>query len=204
MVESRPRRRSRPRRSRTPRGQVSLAQRAAELGMTIASLRRYVNLGSVQGQATRVGNRIYVDKDLTATPQRARYNGPQAPLKGRSATVKRETGETRVSVEIGLDGRGQYTVQTGDAMLDHLLAQLARHGLMDLRLTARGDYLPDGHHARGNFPARAVAGDKVVLRNSLRRSLGQDVRSGEACLSKSRSRSRTLGVAVRPSPRPSS
>lgn len=165
MVESRPQRRSRPRRSRAPRGMVSLAQRAGELGITIASLRRYVNIGSVQGQATRVGNRIYVDRDLIATPQRARHNGPQAPLTGRIATVNRETGETRVSVEIGLDGHGQYTVQTGDAMLDHLLAQLARHGLMDLRLTARGDDLPDGHHL-----AEDIA---IVLGRALRQAVGE-------------------------------
>ena len=165
MVESRPRQRGRPTHSRTPRGKVSLAQRAAELGITVASLRRYVNRGSVQGQATRVGNRIYVDKDLMATPRRARRNEPQASLASRSATVTRETGETRVSVEVGLDGRGQYTVRTGDAMLDHLLAQLARHGLMDLRLTAKGDDLPDGHHL-----AEDIA---IVLGRALRQAVGE-------------------------------
>ncbi len=148
MVQEQPRRGTRRRRGgrRAPRGMVSLAQRAQELGMTVASLRRYVNIGEVEGQTSRVGSRIYVARDLVATPRRERRGAAVAQAAGRRASLRRDTGETRVSVEVNLDGSGRYQVQTGDPMLDHLLAQLAKHGLLDLDVTARGDSLPDGHH----------------------------------------------------------
>ncbi|MBI4285530.1 MAG: imidazoleglycerol-phosphate dehydratase HisB [Chloroflexi bacterium] len=61
----------------------------------------------------------------------------------RVATIKRETGETRISLELNIDGSGRYEIDTGLAMFDHLLAQLARHGRFDLKLAAKGD---DPHH----------------------------------------------------------
>ena len=64
----------------------------------------------------------------------------------RSATVRRETGETTVAVEIDVDGTGQSEVSTGLTMLDHMLAQLARHGVNDLRVEASATMDPDGHH----------------------------------------------------------
>ena len=146
MVESKPRRGYRRRLQQLPSGTVSLAQRATELGMTTASLRRYVNLGNVTGQVTRVKDRIYVSRGLTANVQRARRHESEPSISGRQATLTRETSETRVSLKINLDGQGIYAIQTGEAMLDHLLAQLARHGLLDITVAARGDALPDAHH----------------------------------------------------------
>ncbi len=64
----------------------------------------------------------------------------------RSATVTRKTQETRISVEIDLDGTGAYTVSTGLGFLDHMLEQLSRHSLIDLRLSAEGDLHIDAHH----------------------------------------------------------
>ena len=64
----------------------------------------------------------------------------------RSATVRRETGETTVAVEIDVDGTGRSEVSTGLTMLDHMLAQLARHGVNDLRVEASATMDPDGHH----------------------------------------------------------
>ena len=61
----------------------------------------------------------------------------------RTATVKRETTETSVSVELDVDGRGDYEITTGLRMLDHLLTQLARHGSFNIRLAATG---ADAHH----------------------------------------------------------
>ena len=61
----------------------------------------------------------------------------------RLATVKRETKETQISLELNLDGSGQYQIATGLKMLDHLLSQLAQHGRFDLKIAARGD---DPHH----------------------------------------------------------
>ena len=64
----------------------------------------------------------------------------------RSATVRRETGETAVAVEIDVDGSGKSEVSTGLTMLDHMLAQLARHGVNDLRVESKATMDPDGHH----------------------------------------------------------
>jgi len=64
----------------------------------------------------------------------------------RKAVVKRETRETRVSVELDLDGSGRYQISTGIGMLDHLLEQLARHGGLDITLDAAGDIERDPHH----------------------------------------------------------
>ena len=64
----------------------------------------------------------------------------------RKASVKRETRETNVSVSVTLDGSGQTQVNTGNGMLDHLLAQLARHGLLDLDIQTKGDIQVGWHH----------------------------------------------------------
>jgi len=61
----------------------------------------------------------------------------------RLATVKRDTKETQISLELNLDGSGQYQIATGLKMLDHLLSQLAQHGRFDLKIAASGD---DPHH----------------------------------------------------------
>jgi len=54
----------------------------------------------------------------------------------RRATVKRKTKETNISLELNLDGRGQWAINTGIKMFDHLLAQLAQHGRFDLKVAA--------------------------------------------------------------------
>lgn len=64
----------------------------------------------------------------------------------RRATAARETKEVRVEVELDLDGRGRAAVNTGVGMLDHLLAQVARHSLIDITLRAQGDLSTDEHH----------------------------------------------------------
>ena len=64
----------------------------------------------------------------------------------RTAKVVRETGETSVSVELHIDGSGKHEVGTGIVMLDHMLAQLARHGIFDLKLSSAARLDPDGHH----------------------------------------------------------
>jgi imidazoleglycerol-phosphate dehydratase len=64
----------------------------------------------------------------------------------RTATVVRETKETRVEVTIDLDGSGQASARTGIGMLDHLVEQIGKHGLFDLTVTAKGDLHVDEHH----------------------------------------------------------
>jgi len=64
----------------------------------------------------------------------------------RQASVRRETTETQIAVEIDLDGSGHYSVATGIGFLDHMLEQLSRHSLIDLRVEAKGDLHIDQHH----------------------------------------------------------
>ena len=64
----------------------------------------------------------------------------------RSATIKRETTETKIKLRLALDGRGRYKVNTGIRFLDHMLELLARHGTFDPTLDATGDLDVDQHH----------------------------------------------------------
>ncbi len=64
----------------------------------------------------------------------------------RSATITRHTRETRIEVGLDLDGSGSYDVSTGIGFLDHMLEQLSRHSLIDLRVRALGDLHIDFHH----------------------------------------------------------
>ena len=64
----------------------------------------------------------------------------------RSAKVSRNTLETRISVELNLDGSGKSKFDTGLPFLDHMLDQIARHGLVDINIHAKGDLHIDAHH----------------------------------------------------------
>ena len=64
----------------------------------------------------------------------------------RRAKLSRETGETQITVELNIDGTGSYEVDTGNGMFDHLLAQLSRHGLIDISVSAKGDTHVGWHH----------------------------------------------------------
>jgi imidazoleglycerol-phosphate dehydratase len=90
---------------------------------------------------------------------------PDGRASGRVAQVRRETKETSVSLELELDGTGRYSVTTGIGMLDHMLEQLARHGLFDLRLDASGDIERDPHHL--------VEDVGLVLGQAFDRALGE-------------------------------
>jgi imidazoleglycerol-phosphate dehydratase len=88
----------------------------------------------------------------------------------RASQVTRNTLETRISVELDLDGRGRSKLATGVPFLDHMLDQIARHGMVDLGVTAEGDLHIDAHHTVedvgitiGQALAKAV-GDKKGLR----------------------------------------
>ena len=88
----------------------------------------------------------------------------------RTAEVSRNTAETRITVKINLDGTGQSKLSTGIGFFDHMLDQIARHGLIDLDIHAEGDLHIDGHHTvedvgitLGQAFAKAV-GDKKGIR----------------------------------------
>jgi imidazoleglycerol-phosphate dehydratase len=89
---------------------------------------------------------------------------------GRVAEVVRDTAETKIRVRVNLDGTGASRLSTGIGFFDHMLDQIARHGLIDLDIEALGDLHIDGHHTVedvgitfGQAVARAV-GDKKGLR----------------------------------------
>jgi len=88
----------------------------------------------------------------------------------RQAEIERNTLETRIRVSLNLDGTGESRLDTGMPFLEHMLDQVARHGLIDLEIDAEGDLHIDGHHtaedigiAIGQAVARAV-GDKEGIR----------------------------------------
>jgi imidazoleglycerol-phosphate dehydratase len=88
----------------------------------------------------------------------------------RKAEVSRNTNETRIAVKLDLDGAGQSSIATGVPFLDHMLEQVARHGVFDLAISAKGDLHIDAHHtvedvgiALGQAFAKAV-GDKSGVR----------------------------------------
>lgn len=64
----------------------------------------------------------------------------------RTKTIERITKETRIQLELNLDGSGRYEIATGSGFFDHMLSHLARHGLFNLTLKAQGDLHVDAHH----------------------------------------------------------
>jgi imidazoleglycerol-phosphate dehydratase len=89
----------------------------------------------------------------------------------RTAEICRKTGETEVRVLIGLDGSGQHRIDTGIPFLDHMLAQLSTHGLLDLEIEAVGDHHIDDHHTNedvgitlGQALAQALADRRGIQR----------------------------------------
>ena len=88
----------------------------------------------------------------------------------RTAEVRRDTAETQIQVVINLDGSGKRTLDSGLPFLDHMLDQIARHGLIDLDINAKGDLEIDAHHTvedlgitLGQAFAKAI-GDKRGIR----------------------------------------
>jgi imidazoleglycerol-phosphate dehydratase len=67
-------------------------------------------------------------------------------MNARSATIKRETKETRIAIRLDLDGKGRSVIKTGIPFFDHMLTLFAKHATVDLRLTCKGDLDVDAHH----------------------------------------------------------
>lgn len=67
-------------------------------------------------------------------------------MTSRTATVERNTNETQIAIQVNLDGQGKATLKTGLPFLDHMLDQIARHGMLDLDIEACGDLDIDAHH----------------------------------------------------------
>lgn len=89
----------------------------------------------------------------------------------RQATITRKTTETSVSASVSLDGTGTYDVKTGVGFFDHMMEQLARHSLIDIKIEAKGDLHIDDHHtvedcgiALGQAVAKALGERKGIRR----------------------------------------
>ena len=85
----------------------------------------------------------------------------------RKAEVKRKTKETDISVYLKLDGRGEYKINTAVPFLDHMLAQIAKHGLFDMDINAKGDTEVDFHHT--------VEDVGIALGDAFKKALGEKV-----------------------------
>ena len=95
---------------------------------------------------------------------------PTSTSPARTAEVTRRTAETQIRVRVNLDGEGKASLASGIGFFDHMLDQIARHGLIDLEVEAKGDLHIDGHHTvedvgitLGQAVAQAV-GDKKGIR----------------------------------------
>jgi imidazoleglycerol-phosphate dehydratase len=86
------------------------------------------------------------------------------PPWNRRAEISRETSETAITVALGLDGDGRADIATGIGFLDHMLTALARHGLFDLKVRAKGDLHIDFHHTTEDVG--------IVIGQCLRQALG--------------------------------
>lgn len=89
----------------------------------------------------------------------------------RRALIDRRTAETQITIRLGLEGRGRYTVRTGIRFLDHMLELVSRHGAFDLQIDASGDLDVDQHHtvedvgiALGEAVARAIGSRRGINR----------------------------------------
>lgn len=86
-------------------------------------------------------------------------------MNNRAAKIQRYTKETQVDIELNLDGVGESDIDTPNGMLNHMLEQIARHGLMDLKVTAKGDVSPGWHHL--------VEDVGIVFGQAFRESVGE-------------------------------
>ena len=91
-------------------------------------------------------------------------------MTARSASVERNTNETRIKVAVNLDGTGKFKVSTGVPFLEHMLEQVARHGLIDMDIVAVGDLHIDAHHTVEDLGITlGQAFDKALDKTGIRR-----------------------------------
>ncbi|MGA8211561.1 MAG: imidazoleglycerol-phosphate dehydratase HisB [Nocardioidaceae bacterium] len=90
--------------------------------------------------------------------------GPTTPVQPRTARIERATKESKVLVELDLDGTGRHEVSTGVGFYDHMLSSFSRHSLVDLTVQTDGDTHIDGHHT--------VEDTAIALGDALRLALG--------------------------------
>ena len=95
----------------------------------------------------------------------------------RSAVIERSTKETKIKLELSLDGKGVYQIQTGVGFFDHMLTHIAKHGFLDLTVSAQGDLEVDAHHT--------VEDVGIVFGQALKKAFGEKIgitRYGQAII----------------------
>ena len=91
-------------------------------------------------------------------------------MPGREASVERNTKETQIKVKVNLDGSGEFRIKSGLPFLEHMLEQIARHGLIDMDIEANGDLEIDAHHTVEDLGITlGMAVDKALDRKGIRR-----------------------------------
>ena len=83
----------------------------------------------------------------------------------RTSKIVRETGETKISLKLNLDGDGSNAITTGSGMFDHLIAQISRHGLIDIKLDVKGDTEVGWHHT--------IEDTAIVLGRAINEAIGE-------------------------------
>ena len=115
---------------------------AKNLGCRAFYLNNNEALGAVEVKETKLDIKNYIA--LETTDWKEIYDFLKLPV--RQVHHERNTNETKISIDINLDGKGNATVNTGIAFFDHMLDQIARHGNIDLSITCKGDLQIDEHH----------------------------------------------------------
>ena len=91
-------------------------------------------------------------------------------MSARQASVERNTNETRIKVSVNLDGSGKFAIKSGLPFLEHMLEQVARHGLIDMDIVADGDLHIDAHHTVEDIGITlGQAVDKALNKTGIRR-----------------------------------
>ena len=130
------------------------------IGDRLTDVQLAKNLGT---QAILIGNSANEDAVLTTTNWQDIYRYlKQIP---RKAKVSRKTNETRIEVEVNLDGSGKSEISTGLYFFDHMLEQISRHGNMDLKIKVEGDLQVDEHHT--------IEDTGIVLGEAFLKALGK-------------------------------
>ncbi len=150
-------------------GVLLLAAAGLARGKRVAALAEWSEKLSADGAVPDTAALVFADNLVTAAgpsaalelarrlgewqPQDATVRSMQIPVtgqaggpQGRRAVLTRQTGETQVEVRVDIDGAGSHQIETGLPFLDHMLAQVAVHGLFDLYIQAKGDLQIDPHH----------------------------------------------------------
>lgn len=115
-------------------------------------------------------------------------SSPTPIQKPRTASVNRSSAETKISVDLTLDGTGKSTIQTGIPFLDHMLSQIAKHGLFDMNVSAKGDLEIDPHHTMEDTALtlgeafRQAAGDRKGIQRMASTAVPMDESLAEVSL----------------------